>query len=124
MTMLSPSESVLGSAAVFAVVLGVFEAALPHIADVRVASENDADLASAERLASWTSAAVVTTVAVLAKDPTIFMVGGIGVIALAWWHRHANAVNPSTGKAVNTQAQDLSLLDSSPDLDAYSGNAA
>lgn len=82
-----------------ALVWGVYNSALPSIAEARVAAPNDTDLAAAERAATWTAAAVVAGVSLLAKDPTVFILGGTMVVALAWWHRHANLNNPLTGQA-------------------------
>lgn len=97
--MLKPSESVIGSLALATVVYAVYQGALPPIADVRVGQNADADIEAAERMATWTSAGTVAIVSLLAKDPTLFTVGGLMTVALAWWYRHANAVNPLTGRA-------------------------
>lgn len=48
--------------------------------------------------AAWTSAAVVAGVSLLAKDPTIFVVGGAIAAALTWKYKNANMTNPATGK--------------------------
>lgn len=83
-----------------ALVWGVYNGALPSIADARVAQPQDRDLSASERTATWTAAAVVSGVSLLAKDPTVFVLGGSMVVILAWWHRHANHYNPSLGSAV------------------------
>lgn len=82
-----------------ALVWGVYNSALPSIAEARVSAPSDNDLNAAERTATWTSAAVVAGVSLLAKDPTVFVLGGAMVVVLAWWHRHSNMVNPMTGLA-------------------------
>ncbi len=82
-----------------AVVYSVYSNALPTVADIRVGEANDDHIARAEQLAAWTAAGVVAGVALIAKDPTVFVMGGTMVIALSWWHRHANAVNPLSGMA-------------------------
>lgn len=95
-----PKEySVIGGVAVGALVYGVYSAALPSAADARSMKPNT-DLSSSERTASWISAGVVAGVSLLAKDPTIFIIGGTMVVAMAWMHRHANAVQPNSGKAL------------------------
>lgn len=84
-----------------ALVWGVYNSALPSIAETRVNAAADDDLASAERMATWTSAAVVSGISLIAKDPTVFVMGGAMTVVLAWWHRHSNSLNPLTGSAVS-----------------------
>lgn len=95
---LRPEISVGAAIATAAVVLVVYDHALPSVADTRVGGQNDPHLASSERAAAWTSAAAVGAISLIAKDPTIFVVGGLMVITLSWWHRHANAVHPDSGQ--------------------------
>lgn len=99
MSLLKPEVSITVGLAVGALVYGVYSNALPTVADIRVGQAADPDVAAAEQLAAWTSAAVVAGVSLIAKDPTVFIIGGSMVIALSWWHRHANHVNPLTGLA-------------------------
>lgn len=81
------------------VVWSIFQGALPSVADMRAAGKNDDTIEGSRRLAAWTAAGVVAGVSLLAKDPTVFVVGGSMVIAMDWWTRHANQVDPRTGKA-------------------------
>lgn len=106
--MLRPEVSLPTALATAAIVYVTYDHALPSIADSRAGGMNDAHLHSAERQAAWTSAAIVGSISLIAKDPNVFIIGGGMIIALSWWHRHANAVNPATGtvdsahKAVRT----------------------
>jgi len=97
--MLKPNESLMASAAVVTAVYATFQMALPSVVDERVAPVGDADLAAAERVATWTAAGLVSVVSLIAKDPTIFVLGGLSIVVLSWTHRHANEVNPLTGRA-------------------------
>lgn len=97
---LKPDQSVMVALATGAVVYGIYTNALPTIADVRSAQPHNGDIQAAERSATWISTAVVAGVSLIARDPTIFILGGAMVIALAWWHRHADMVKPELGKAV------------------------
>ena len=90
-----------------ALVWGVFNSALPSVADVRVGEKDDQDIASAERSATWISAAAVAAVSLLAKDPTVFILGGGMTVALAWWHRHANMYSPVTGTAMTPSSRQV-----------------
>lgn len=94
-----PEVSLGMGLAVAALVWGVYNTALPSIAEARVTDQNDRDLAAAERTATWTSAAIVAGVSLIAHDATVFILGGSMVIGLAWMHRHANQVHPEVGKA-------------------------
>lgn len=96
-----PRQASLGvGLATAALVWGVYNVALPTVADVRVGQPNDADLAAAERAATWASATAVAGVSLLAKDPTVFIIGGSMVVLMAWWNRHANAHDSVFGSAI------------------------
>jgi len=87
--------------AVGGVVIGIYGRVLPNHADMRSAPSGDPDLDSAERSAAWTSAAIVSGISLLAKDPTIFTVGAGMIVAMSWLARHSNYTNPLTGFASN-----------------------
>jgi len=91
--------SIVAGVSVAALVYAIYSNATPSIADVRVAKPHDADIEASRKLAAWTSAGVVSAVSLIAKDGTIFVLGGGMIIALDWWHRHANEVTPLTGTA-------------------------
>lgn len=95
--MLKPEVSIPAGLATAALVYGVYQHAVPNIADHRAVEADNPDAQSARRQAAWTSAAVVAGVSLLAKDPTIFVIGGAMLVALDWSTRHADAVNPITG---------------------------
>lgn len=96
--MLKPEVSIPAGLATAAVVYGVYSNALPNAADIRTAPPQNTDVDAARKQAAWTSAAVVGAVSLMAGDPTIFVIGGAVLVALDWMTRHADAVNPITGK--------------------------
>jgi hypothetical protein len=98
--MLKPEVSVTAALATGALVYGIYSMALPPVADVRTSAQDHPDVAASERLATWTAAAAVSGIALIARDMNIFVVGGAMTIALAWWYRHADRVIPELGKAV------------------------
>ena len=100
MPLLKPEVSVPVALGTAGVVAAVFANALPTVADIRVADTQNRDVYKSVRLATWTSAGVVSGISLIARDPMIFIVGGAMTVALAWWHLHANAVNPLTGTAL------------------------
>ena len=96
---LKPETSITVGLATAALVYAVYSNATPSITEIRAAKPMDTDVEASRKLAAWTSAGIVGGVSLIAKDPTIFIIGGTMVIVLDWWHRHANAVNPLVGKA-------------------------
>lgn len=106
--MLKPEASLTVGLATAALVYGIYSNALPTVADIRVGQPDDPDVAAAEQLAAWTAAAAVAGVSLIAQDPTVFIIGGTMVIALSWWHKHANAVNPLVGKAAWSGGESMS----------------
>lgn len=96
---LKPNEEIMTSAAVLAVVYGIFEMQAPNMADVKASPAHNSLVHGSVRAAAWESAAVVAGISLLAKSPTIFVVGGLATAAVSWHYYHANSVNPGTGKA-------------------------
>lgn len=91
--------SVPAALAVAALVGGIYANATPPLVDIRASDPGDPNVQSARKQAAWLAAAAVSGISLLAKDPTIFVMGGAMVIAFDWFHRHADRVNPATGKA-------------------------
>lgn len=120
MSLLSKDQSILGALAIGTAVYGIYNLALPSIADARSAPSHDDNLASSERAATWATAGLVSVVSILAKDPTIFTTGGLMVIGMAWWHRHSNAVEPALGGMVVPHPQqvmaDMAKQGDTPDM--------
>lgn len=98
--MLKPEASIGVGLATAAVVYGVYTTAVPSIADVRSLPQGTRDIEASERSAAWMSAAVVGAISLIAKDPTVFILGGSMVVALSWWYKHAETVNPEFSMAV------------------------
>lgn len=96
---LKPEVSLTVGLATAALVYGIYSNATPTIADIRASRPNDATIDASRKFATWTSAAVVAGVSLIAKDPTIFVLGGTMVVVMDWATRHGNAVSPLTGKA-------------------------
>lgn len=99
-TFLKPSESVMVSLATGAIVIATYDQSLPSIAESHNTEPHNASLESSRKKAVWSSAAVVGAMFLLTHDPNVFMVGAGTAIVLDWMHRHANSVNPGTGKMV------------------------
>ncbi|TDC20621.1 hypothetical protein E1265_21360 [Streptomyces sp. 8K308] len=94
-----PEISIGFGLATATLVYGVYQHALPPITDIRVADQQDHDVEAAERSAAWISAGVVAGVSLLTRDATVFVLGAGMVVLMAWWHRHADQVDPVSGLA-------------------------
>jgi predicted NBD/HSP70 family sugar kinase len=98
-SILKPEMSIVAGLATATLVYGIYRNALPTVADIRVAPKADHDVEAAERSAAWFAGAIVGAVSLLAKDATIFVIGGGMVVGMSWWYRHADAVDPVAGVA-------------------------
>lgn len=119
---LKPEASLTVGLATGAIVLAIYNRGIPSAADIRVSGQDDPDLASARKMAAWTSAGVVAGISLIARDPTIFIVGGAMTIAVDWWTRTANANDPMAGRVTLTgQGENTALQDIDPDPVFMSG---
>ena len=103
---LKPNEEIMASAFALTAVYTIFSSQVPNMADVKAAPSNNPVVFKSVKGAALESTAVVSGIALLAKSPTIFTVGGLAIVALSWHYHHANALQPSTGKtttAVSSQ---------------------
>lgn len=96
---LKPDASIMVALATGTLVYAIYQGAVPPTADVRTAEAYNGDIEAAERGAAWTSAAAVAGISLVSKDPNPFILGGAMIIVLSWTKRHADAVNPLTGRA-------------------------
>jgi hypothetical protein len=103
MALVTPEASLGTGLAVAALSYGVFQHHLPSMADIRTCESGNRDVHTCAKGAAWTSAAVVAGVSLVSKDPTVFTLGGIMILALYWTAQHANHTSPLTGK-LNTSA--------------------
>lgn len=87
---LKPEAGLLGGLAVMTVVYAVHQQATPTQADIQALPAGTPDIDMAERKATWIGAGTVAGIALLAKDPTIFVMGSAAVIGMALWTRHSN----------------------------------
>jgi len=97
---LKPEMSILGGLATAGVVYATFQVTLPPVADVKTIEPQNRDIGSSERTATWLSAGLVSGLSLIARDPGIFIIGGLAVIALSYMYKHADQVTPLTGKTL------------------------
>lgn len=107
MSLLKPEASIGTSLAVCAVVYAIHSNFTPSMADMQGLPMGNADTDAAERKATWLSAGVVGAVSLLARDPTIFVLGSAATIALAWFSRHATWTESKAGPAIGAPGQSM-----------------
>jgi hypothetical protein len=95
---LKPEFSIPTGLAVAAVVFAIHQNMTPSMADIQALPAGVQDVESSERKATWMSAAAVASISLLAKDPTIFVIGSAATIGMAWMTRHASWTESLTGK--------------------------
>lgn len=96
---LKPEASVMSGLAVAGVVYAVHSNFTPSVADMQGLPAGNKDVDRAERQATWLSVGIVSGVSLLAKDPTIFVIGSAMTIAMAFLTR--NAVWTDTKSAIS-----------------------
>jgi hypothetical protein len=95
---LKPEFSVMGGLSVAAIVFAIHSQATPPQADIQALPAGTPDIDAAERKATVLSAGVVAGVALIAGDPTIFVMGALMTTAMAVWTRHSNYMESVGGK--------------------------
>src|SRR5258708_6496993 len=115
-SVLKPDSSVMAGLAEAAAIYVIYQAALPNHADIRSAPPHNIDIESARKAAAWKSAAVLGFVFLLTQDLNSFLIGGLALGGIDYMTKHANGINPSTGKL----AAGSSIT--TPDSSAPAGN--
>lgn len=94
---LKPDAAIMGGLATAGVVYSIHTAFHPPVADIQGLPAGNQDIDNAERKATWLSIGVVSGISLLAKDPTIFVIGSAATIAMAFMTRHATWTETKTG---------------------------
>lgn len=107
---LKPEASILAGLAVGGVVWSIHSNFTPTQADIKGLPAGNQDVDSSERQATWLSIGVVSAISLLAKDPTIFVIGSGATVAMAFFTRHATWTEPTSGMVSNMQNQARSAV--------------
>lgn len=103
MVNLRPEISIPAALAVGTIVYTVNNRGLPPSVDIRAAGQpGDEMLETVRKRNAWTAAAAVAGISLIAKDPVIFIVGGIMVVALDWMNRVDIWTDPNENKVTNS----------------------
>lgn len=96
---LRPEVSLPVALATGTVVYTIYNQGLPGQADIRAhGSVGDQTLDTVRKQNLWTAAAVVAAISLIARDATVFIVGGAMTVGLDWLTRANNFTNPLTGR--------------------------
>lgn len=87
---LKPNEQIIVAATGVALVLGVYANNTPPLADVRADKTGNVNTHASVKMAAITSIGIVGALALIAKSPTVFTVGGAVVIWETWKYHYAN----------------------------------
>lgn len=101
--MLKPNEQIIVAAGTATAVFAIFQLNAPNLSDVKASAPGGAaslNTHKSVKTAVWTAAAFVSGLAILAKDPSIFIVGGLLTTVEAWKYYQANSVDSATGHVV------------------------
>lgn len=104
---LKPEASVMSGLAVGALVYGIHANFTPTIADIQGLPSGNKDVDQSERKATIISAGIVAGVSLLAKDPTIFVMGSTMVVAMAFFTRQATWTDSKTGLIAPSPGQSV-----------------
>jgi hypothetical protein len=95
---ISPEHSFSATLAVMALEFGIYQLNMPNTADIKATDPHSSSINSSRTAATWTGISAAAALALLARDPNIFIFGAGFAVALDWLYRHANAVHPGTGQ--------------------------
>jgi hypothetical protein len=93
-----PEISIPAALATGTLVYTIYNRGLPPILDMRAAKVGDPNVETVRKQNLWASAAVVSGISLIAKDPTVFIVGGAMLVVLDWMTRANIWTNAQTGR--------------------------
>lgn len=114
---LKPNDSIIVAALTAVGVFLIFQHTTPNLADVKASPPGGAASSNTHgsvKTAIIESAALVAGVAILAKDPTVYILGGLVTVVEGWKYLHANVTDAATGAVMapgsNTTGQPAPTL--------------
>ena len=84
---LKASDELIVAATAITLVLAIFGNGIPPLADIRADQPGSVNTHKSTKMAAITATAVVGSLSLVAKSPTVFLIGG-GVILLETWKYH------------------------------------
>jgi hypothetical protein len=118
----APDSKVTIGLAQAAVVFEIYQHYLPTHTDIRAADAHNSDVEAARKKAAWTSALFLGLVFFMTQDIDSATIGGAALAGIDLMTKHANAVNPNTGK-MSTNTAPADNVGAFPLPDATSGTS-
>ena len=87
---IKPSDELIVGATSIALVLAIFSQNTPNLADVRADKTNNVNTHKSTKMAAITATATVGALSLLAKSPTVFVIGGLAILFETWKLHFAN----------------------------------
>lgn len=97
-SVLSPEGSLVLGATVAGMVYATYQLDVGPVSTVAATDANHPVLETSRKKAGYTSLILVGSLALLARDPNIVILGGAAVIAMEAHYRHAIMQHPETGQ--------------------------
>lgn len=94
---MKPEYSVVSGLAVGGLVVAIHANATPTMADIQSLPAGQPEIAQQEKKATWMCVGIVSIVSLLAKDPTIFVIGALTTAGMSLATKHANWATPGAG---------------------------
>jgi len=101
--MARPEISIPAALATGTVVIALYQRGMPPVLDVRSGKVGDSNVEAVRKQNAWMAAAAVAGISLIAKDATVFIVGGAMVVVLDWMTRANIWTNPATGRVEGPQ---------------------
>lgn len=100
----APEGSVTVGIAEAAAVYGIYNASIPNMTDIRSADPHNPDVESMRKAAAWKSFGLLSLVFLITQDMNSFLIGSAALAGIDLMAKHANGVNPGTGKLAGKPA--------------------
>lgn len=97
-SLLKPEGSLILGAALAGAVFAEYQLTVGNVSGVHMSEANHPALETSRKKAGYTSAILVASLALLAKDPNLVILGGGAIIAMELSYRHAVMAHPETGQ--------------------------
>lgn len=97
-SILKPENSIIAGLAVVGLVYAIYQLDVGPVSSVALTDPGHPVTVNSVKKAAWTSLALVAGTSLIAKDANVAILGSFTVIAMQSHYRHANLMNPQTGK--------------------------
>lgn len=101
----------------------IFTHFMPPVADIRTADQFNPDIESSERTALLVTTAFTLLVSGFVRSLDTFLIAGTVIVGVDFAFKHANAVNPATGKIHNADTGGMDMA-SVHNLPGYTDTAS